>query len=371
MAGQNKLLKSLFGSKLVAPLGGKRLKREVRASANLRYGSELRDIKKERRISRAQQKRSADWFQDYQNKLGEIQGQNEGAYAAAGQQIGQNAEASADRSASRIQGMEADRAATSNTFGLRADPTAGNTMAAASQVRSGQAANAQSRLGAQGLAQFSYLGSQKQAGHQEALRTKMGEVDRRGALRQQTRDVKKEKGQFKQDIRRELRGGERQFLSDLLSSKLGKKTLAETVRSNKENEEQGRTALDIRKEEAAAEKESQKEAKRIRQKSFNSMESYARSEAKDQEGKNWGKSPHSIVKNNMESIVIGLADKHDISNPKAKELVKRWLAKASKKGYGGVDDGSGDKPGGDLGGLAPPSGDKPYDGPTGGGKFYG
>ena len=65
----SKLLKALKQSGLVAPLSKKGLRRELKAAGRLKYGQELRGLKKERRIERANQKRNDGWFHQYQSYL--------------------------------------------------------------------------------------------------------------------------------------------------------------------------------------------------------------------------------------------------------------------------------------------------------------
>jgi len=339
------LIKALYKSKLVAPLGGKRMKKELRASANLRYGSELRDLKKERRISRRQEKRSSQWFEDYQNKISDIQGQTAGNYAQAQTDLTARSSAASAQDASQQSQMESQRMAQAASTGATYNPTPGNTLSQASSARKTQSLSNQSRVGAQGANQNAYLGGKQRIAAGAGIQAKLAQVDRRNKLREDTRVAKKEKGAYKTDLRRELRGGERQFLSDLLSNKLGRKGLQETVRSNKAGESLSKRRLDDamtgrEKGRNKDKREAQEEARQGRDEAFSAIsltaEEMINGNKKDggQAGAYKGRTEFDAVSEQRAFIVNRLVAKQGISTARARELVARWLEKNS----GSVED---------------------------------
>jgi hypothetical protein len=324
------LIKALYKSKLVAPLGGKRMKKELKASANLRYGSELRDLKKERRISRRQEKRSSQWFEDYQNKISDIQGQTAGNYAQAQTDLTARSSAASAQDASQQSQMESQRMAQAASTGATYNPTPGNTLSQASSARRTQSLSNQSRVGAQGINQNAYLGGKQLIAAGAGIQAKLAQVDRRNKLREDTRVAKKEKGAYKTDLRRELRGGERQFLSDLLSNKQGRKQLQETIRSNKvrealaerrlDDEEGGRTPKEIRLDRA----KDHKAQKQERQEIFSWLNTTSQG-LTGKDGPFKGQTPHGAVKGDKDNVVDQIVIEYKIDKKRARVLVDKWL----------------------------------------------
>lgn len=217
------LLKLLKQSKLVQPLSKKGLRQELKAAGQLKYGQELKDLKKERRITRATQKRNDAWFDDYRGKILESQTTSGDNYAAVGQQLANQSQQGYVQDAAQNAGLNAQRSADASLYGAKSAPTGAATQAQAGAFRAAQADAQRSSLAKQGAANFDYLGGRAATAAGSQLAAKIASGKRQQVLREEVRDKKAERQDFKVDLRRELRGAERQFLSDLLANKLGKK----------------------------------------------------------------------------------------------------------------------------------------------------
>jgi len=217
------LINLLKQSGIVAPLSKKGLRKELKAAGQLKYGQELRDLKKERRITRATQKRNQGWFDDYQNKIQAAQSDSAANYAATGTQLANQSNQGYVQDAAQSATINAQRGADAQLYGAKSAPTGADTLAQASSFRSSQGAAQRASLASQGAANYDYLGGRRATAAGSALASRLATQKRQQVLREETRDVKKERQDFKVDLRRELRGAERQFLSDLLANKLGKK----------------------------------------------------------------------------------------------------------------------------------------------------
>lgn len=228
-----RMLSQLFGSGSTQPLRGKQLRREIRASSNLAYGPQLRELDRQRRISREHQRRTKSYFKDYNNAIQAAAQNTQNAYANAQQQQVDAASAIMGQNSQALGALNAERQAAAAKFGAQPRFAPIDTLAAAqTNLGTQQTADAAS-LGRMGVA------AQQSANDQSRIATGarndalMQEMARRRAINDERRDVKREKGQYAAAKRTELRGAERQFLIDLLSQHRGFKQLAEQIAARK------------------------------------------------------------------------------------------------------------------------------------------
>jgi len=217
----SKLLKALKQSGLVAPLSKKGLRRELKAAGKLKYGQELRGLKKERRIERANQKRNDGWFESYQSNLEGVREQNSENYLKVGQQLADQSAAGTAATTAQSAALNAQRSTDAGRYGALSAPKGAATAAAGTANQTSRDALMRESLAAQGTSNFNYLGSRAHAAGAAGIASKIASRARQRVLREETRQTKRDRQDFKVDLRRELRDGERQFLSDLLANKLG------------------------------------------------------------------------------------------------------------------------------------------------------
>jgi hypothetical protein len=195
-------------SYLTKPLDKKSFKKEMRAAIREEFGAAQRDLQKETRISKATQRRNADYFGEYQAQLAQMQQQNQqGTQQAlnqmggfANQMIGQNQAVAGQVTQQNAQSAQAR----------------GATPGAQPQLQGqaglvGQGTQMAGQIASQGQAQGQYLGGMETAAIQEknAMRTQQQLVRR--TVREELRNLKKDKGAAKSTYLSEAREGERRY----------------------------------------------------------------------------------------------------------------------------------------------------------------
>lgn len=197
---------------VTAPLTPRRLNREIAASLKLRYGPLLQTIAGDIRGSQYRQGTEIPaWFQHFQNAAAQAQAQSQAAFAGAQQaQLGA-AQAGYGRTMEDINLRQAQAAQEATVRGQGADSTSFDQMRTAAdftRLAGQQAAGVTGTLG--GIASTE-LGMAQLVGAAKMLEALTSERRREGSLREERRGVLRERGAAGIDLRRELRGDERQW----------------------------------------------------------------------------------------------------------------------------------------------------------------
>ena len=329
------LLSQLQNSGLVKPLSRKRMRKELKAAGNLKYGQELRDLKKERRVERATQKRNDGWYEEYQQKLSGIQGASGKNYIQAGQQLADQSAAGAAANTARTAGLDAQRSADAGRYGALSAP-AGNAAGAAAANQTSREGTQRGVLANQGAANFDYLGGRREAAAGSQLASRIASRGRQQTLRQETRQTKNERQDFKVDLRRELRDAERQFLSDLLANKLDNKgqDLAELTQEQANSLglatlAQDQTQFEAEQNEPDPDDPTKKDWRATRSEAMDliSQEYRLRPTGKDADGthlpKDWADSHRDLL---LAAIKKNVKIKGErLSNSRARSYLDRWV----------------------------------------------
>ena len=331
------------------------MRKELKAAGRLKYGQELRDLKKERRVERSTQKRNDGWFDEYQTKLAGIQGASGENYARAGEQLASQSAAGAAANTARTAGLDAQRSADAGRYGALSAPVANAAGAAAANQTSREGAQ-RGVLAAQGAANFDYLGGRQHAAAGSQLASRIASRGRQEVLREETRGVKKDRQDFKVDLRRELRGAERQFLSDLLANKLDNQgqALAELTQAEASDLAERQLLQDA--SEAELDREAEEEAEKAAEAEDEPKKKdwrAARSAATDLISDEWRansddedstfKTPRSWVNANRDRILSAIKREVEIKGERlpdgrARSYLDRWL-RDNKENNSTVGDG--------------------------------
>lgn len=199
-------------SSVTAPLTDRRLNREVKSSLDMRYGGQLRDLGNEIRGSENRQNvEIPGWFQNWQNQLSQLRQQSQAGFAGAQQaQLGA-AEQGFQRTTGQINQLQGQAAQGAAVRGSTPDqqPFQDASKSAGFQQLQGQLGAA--GIGREGAIANQDLIMQQLVGAQKMLEALKGEGKREGVLRQERRGVKAERGAAGVDLRRQIRGDERQW----------------------------------------------------------------------------------------------------------------------------------------------------------------
>lgn len=210
------LVRSLLGSNVVAPLTGGGLKKELRAGAQVRYAPLQHQLDAQLRAQKATQKRNKAYYNDYLQRVRGIQQQTGDIYGDANKQLAQAQQQAQGGDTAILAALNGNRQDQAQLLG--AAPSDGaNPLAQAQVARSQSALGNQARIIGQGATQKSYLADQRRIGQANKIDTLIQGQAKTESIRQDMEDLAREKGAFKTDMMRDLREGERQFLSDLLS----------------------------------------------------------------------------------------------------------------------------------------------------------
>ena len=207
---------------IIAPITSpKQVRKEVGAAARLKYKPVQKDIRREKKISKRQSGNVKSWYKQHQKQLGNIRQQGIGAQNQFIDQVQESGaqSAAADR-ANRADTSAAEQRAAS-LYGSRAQTAPNAAAAEAANQRQNIIASNVGRMAAQGQTNANMLGAIKGAsrlGRDQMLRD---ERNIRREAGKDLRDLKRERGDYKVQTRRDIRGEERDW--NLQNKTLGSK----------------------------------------------------------------------------------------------------------------------------------------------------
>lgn len=219
-------------ARVTEPLTPKGMRRETRTATNLRFKPLEKAIAGDLRASERRVGEQGDWWQNYLDTVSAGQADTSAAYAQAAQagqaQIGQ-ASAIDTANTERLQGEAAKSAELRGV----APSTAPAEREAAAQAQRNYLAAAQGGATAQmGANQRAYLNEQKRIGVGQSIASRKEEQRRGRSIRQDRRDVRRERGDYAATKRGELRAEERDYLIQRQAFGLDKRKAAQEARDD-------------------------------------------------------------------------------------------------------------------------------------------
>jgi hypothetical protein len=239
---------------LAKPLTGKRYKRELKAQRRLEFGPEQRQLASEKRAARLTTQRTGDWYDSYLNDLKRLQGQVQGAYAQAGQQVASGNAAQAGYAESLRQRLGTEDRADAKLRGANYDPSQSGTAAQAALARYSTGNTMGGLLATQGANENAYFAAERGIGHGSKVDQLLRARARGRTVNADLRDLASRKRKFAADYASQARPQERDFYLGLLQAKLGKqasKRSAQTSLANAQLSSQTSRANSRRSFEAA------------------------------------------------------------------------------------------------------------------------
>jgi hypothetical protein len=218
------------------PVDGREAMQEARQAAGLKYGSADRMLGREIKGSVGQHRQIDRAYNLYGQKLGAIAAQTMGAYQnfqnAAYQQANQD---TAQVQQGAVPGSELSQQ-TQN----------------AAAVRNANTVNFGGMIGAQGASQTAYQNDQRRIGELERLGAHGKEKSYRRELKGQRRDIRKEKGQYRSEVLRQIRDDERKWTLEQVAFEIDKYQAAQDAANDRRDDKRAK----------AEEKRDRKEARR-------------------------------------------------------------------------------------------------------------
>lgn len=244
-------------SYLLKGLDKKSFKKEMRAAIRQEFGAAQRGLQKEARISKATQRRNADYFGEYQQQLAQMQQQNQQGTQQAINQMGGFAN----------QMVQQTDAANSQVAQQNAQSAQLRGATPGAQVQGqgglvGVGGQMAGQIASQGQAQSQMLGAQETAAIQEKNSMRKQQQLVRRTVREELRQLKKDKGAAKSTYLSEAREGERRYdlgKRELKQSKGGmKQQRQQDQRSNKQERRENRKNRDFDRKQAAKDRKAGK-----------------------------------------------------------------------------------------------------------------
>lgn len=203
----------------LAPLTPKRWRRESRAMANLRYRPEIRETQKSVRASKQRRRNIRKMFGQTKRDLGKRAEATAGAYTRAGEQIGAQSEAASNYAEQLRQRMAQEAQSSANLRGTRFDPSGSNVNAQAQLARINAANLLRGVTASQGASQAGYMKGRQATVQRESVQQRLNEMQRARGFRDDIRQLKREKGEYRASLRPQAREAERQYHLGLLAAR--------------------------------------------------------------------------------------------------------------------------------------------------------
>lgn len=217
---------------LTAPLTPKDVRRETRAATNLEYRPLERKLGGELRASNQRVKDVGNWWKEYLAQVSGLRSDTANAYAqAAAQGQGQIDQAAAN-DAANTQRLQAEEAASAALRGATPSNESAQREAAAQAQRAYLAAAQGGATAAQGANQYAYLTDRQRVGAGQSIASRREEQKRGISVRQDQRELAKQRGEFAQKYRGELRDKEREYQIKLRAFPLEKQKLQNEARND-------------------------------------------------------------------------------------------------------------------------------------------
>jgi hypothetical protein len=199
------------------PVDGREAMIEARRAAGLKYGSADRMLGREIKGSVGQHRQIDRAYNLYGQKLGAIAQQTMGAY-----QNFQNA---------------AYQQANQDTARVQQGAVPGSELSQQTQnaaaVRNANTVNFGGMIGAQGASQTAYQNDQRRIGELERLGAHGKEQSYRRELKGQRRDIRKEKGQYRSEVLRQIRDDERKWTLEQVAFEIDKYQAAQDAANDR------------------------------------------------------------------------------------------------------------------------------------------
>lgn len=194
------------------PITPQRLRKETRAATNLEFRPLERKIAAEGRASDQRVKDVGGWFNEYLQEVSGLRADTANAYAQAGAQTqGMISQASAVDSANsqRLNTEESEAAA---LRGQAASGAAPQREAAAQAQRNYLSSALGGSIATQGANQYAYLSDKQRIGAGQKIAARREEQKRGLGIREDQREVAKQRGDYATTYRGDLRQKERDYL---------------------------------------------------------------------------------------------------------------------------------------------------------------
>jgi hypothetical protein len=194
------------------PITPQRLGKEVQASTNQKFRPLERRIGEDLRASRKRQQEVGGWWQDYLTQAAQGRTEVQAAYTQAGEDQEQFMMLAGDRDAAQTQALNEEAAASADLRGAQTTSAGGEREAAAGAQRQITAASHGATLATQGAGQYAYLTDKMRIGRGQSIASRQAEGKRTHSIRQDRRDLARERGEYATTYRGDLRDREREYL---------------------------------------------------------------------------------------------------------------------------------------------------------------
>lgn len=196
---------------ITAPLTPAELRRETRAATNLKFRPLERKIGADLRASHQRVGQIGDWWKEYTDQVKQNQIDNAAAYQQAQAYDQQMMEAASTRDSANTQALDAEAKKSAELRGAEPSTAAAERETAAQAQRNLAATNEAGALANAGAAQYAYLGDKRRIGIGQSIKSRMDEQKRGRTIRQDRRDLARERGDYAATYRGEEREKERRY----------------------------------------------------------------------------------------------------------------------------------------------------------------
>lgn len=219
-------------SPFAEPITRKTVGKELRAATRLQYRPLEREIHGELRASHQRERQVGNWWDQYLQQVSGSQQQSQAAYDRAAQQQQGFINQASQVDNSNTQRLNKEAAESAALRGATPDNSAAEREAAAQAQRNTLSAAYGGATAAQGANQFAYLADQKRIGSGQKTASRIAEQKRGLSIRQDLRELAKQKGDFRTKYRGELRDKEREYLLKRKATGLERKELGQKARES-------------------------------------------------------------------------------------------------------------------------------------------
>lgn len=264
---------------ITAPLTPAELRRETRAATNLKFRPLERKVGADLRASHQRVSQIGDWWKEYTDQVKQNQIDNAAAYQQAQTYDQQMMEAASTRDSANTQALDAEAKKSAELRGAEPSTAAAERETAAQAQRNLAATNEAGALANAGAAQYAYLGDKRRIGIGQSIKSRMDEQKRGRTIRQDRRDLARERGDYATTYRGEEREKERRYGIERGVAGLDK-------RKQRADEREGRRGAREKRGERREDRRQQRIENRRKHRELELDEQEAR-----QKGKSGGKTP--------------------------------------------------------------------------------
>lgn len=222
------------------PITPERLGKEVRAAANQKFRPLEREIGGEIRASKKRVGEQGNWWQDYKDTVAQAQAGTAAAYAQAGESAEDFMEQAGDRDQSFTDSLQREAAKSAALRGATPNTNLAEREAAGSSQRQMMSAAEAASLAGQAADQYAYLADKMRIGAGQSIAGRKQEQSRTRSLERDRRDTRRERGDFAQTYRGDLRDREREYLIQRGVAKLDQRKQGADEREGARDAREGR-----------------------------------------------------------------------------------------------------------------------------------